>query len=107
VNGEVLEARETKGVCLGFAILKTKMANGPKKVLETLFEEAEDLDFPPVVILLRIDGTLFFFKFYEGDWAELKSQLLNEPKPLPPSIPLVKKAQPAPAVNPKPVIPFS
>ena len=88
----MLEASVAKGVCLGFAILKTKLANGPQKIFETLFEEAEEHNWPPVIIMLRLDGTLYFFKFFEGDWAERKCQLLTDPKPLPPSIPLVKKA---------------
>ena len=70
-DGKVeLEAYKTKGACLGFAILKTKMANGPLTVEEKLSEEIEEYDYPPVVIQLNLEGTLFFTKFFELNWVE-------------------------------------
>ena len=91
-NDDVFEARDTLGACLGFAILKTQLANGPKNVSIKLFEEEEDYEYPPVVFQLNLEGTIFFTKFFETEWAETKPQLLTDPKPLPPSIPLVRKA---------------
>lgn len=32
VNGDMLDASSTKGACLGFAILKTKMTGVPHKI---------------------------------------------------------------------------
>lgn len=74
-----IEANKTKGACLGFAILKTKMANGPAKDSEKLFEELEELEYPPVVIQLNLEGTLFFTKFFEANWIEKNSPLLTDP----------------------------
>jgi hypothetical protein len=79
-DGDQLLPRVTKGACLGFAILKTKQANAPGKVVEKLYEEDEEFCYPPLIIMLDLEGSLFFFRFFELNWED--PQLLADPIPL-------------------------
>lgn len=56
LNGELLEGPETKGACLGFAILTTKMAGAPEKILAKLFEQEEEYFYPPLIFMLDLEG---------------------------------------------------
>ncbi len=88
VDGEQLLARDTKGACIGFAILKTKYSNAPEKVIEKLYEEEEEFFYPPLIIMMDLEGSLFFFRFFELNWEA--PQLLSDPQPLQPGKPLPK-----------------
>ena len=80
VDGDQLLPRVTKGACLGFAILLTKQANAPGKVVEKLYEEDEEFFYPPLIIMLDLEGSLLFFRFFELNWEA--PQLLSDPQPL-------------------------
>jgi hypothetical protein len=73
VDGNDLSAGRTMGGCLGFAIIKTKLAGASDKVDKDLSgrgEENFDYYYPPTIFMLQLDGLLKWWSYYNDNWRE-------------------------------------
>ena len=38
-------------------------------------EEEKEFDYPPIVLMLDLEGSLYFFRFYEKSWEGVSQQI--------------------------------
>lgn len=73
-EGEIVEARDTLGACLGFSLYKYHMDSAPKLLELNLGGEIGDYSWPAFLLMLDCDGTLRWRQFFHGLWHNQKRQ---------------------------------
>lgn len=63
-EGEQLEPRDSLGCCLGFCIFKYPMQGSPAKIDVKTKDEDVEIDWPPYLFILQLDGTLKWYHFF-------------------------------------------
>lgn len=82
VDDEVMEPVDTLGACLGFQMLRTRMAGVPENIKMTLIEDEgeENLPYPQTMIFYSLDGKLRIYQIFVRQWR--MDALTVAPKPL-------------------------
>lgn len=70
VVGNDLDVNKTKGGCLGFTIIKSKLAGASDRVEKDICEDPFNFFYPPTICMLQLDGVLKWWSYYNDDWRE-------------------------------------
>lgn len=76
-NDEPMECSDTMGACLGFEMLRTKMAGVDEIWSQTLIDDEgeEDLPYPQTLIFYSLDGKLKQYQIFTRQWRTVELTL--------------------------------
>jgi len=77
-SGDLMSPQDTLGACLGFTLHKTKISGAPETIEIMLTDEEEDLNWPPILFMMQLDGTIRYWQTFYGKWKT--TNLLNDPE---------------------------
>lgn len=79
-GGELMDAIDAKGACLGFTVFKSQMTGAPRMKQMMTKDEEREFQWPPFIFLMQLDGTVKWYEFYNTQWSD-KSLLYDSKLP--------------------------